>query len=152
MKAPVLLDASFSLAGGLTSSASSQDFEANAQAQGVIDNIVNGLIGNRYNVSDREAILTCAWSALRRSERDYRRYFTGPPHAYPGYRGYVRVAAITDVQRRTLVVRVRGLLDTSRYGYRDGRYGADVQFRCDVDKSRRVSNLKLERNPWYRPR
>ncbi|HYX47429.1 MAG TPA: hypothetical protein VE820_11490 [Sphingomicrobium sp.] len=131
--------------------ASSSQFEANAQAQGVIDNIINGLIGNRYNVSERQAIRTCGWAAVRRAENDYRRYFSGSPHAYPGYRGYVRVAAITDVQRRTFVVRVKGLLDTARYGYRGGRNGADISFSCDVNGKGNVSNLKLQRNPWYRP-
>ncbi len=138
---------------GFAAPASSQHFEANAQAESVIGNAVDALIGSRYGVSDRQAIRTCAWAAVRRAERDYGRYFTGPPSAYPGYRGYVRVAAITDVQRRLLVVRVRGLLDTSRYGYRGGRHGADVLFRCDVTNGGgRVTDLKLERNPWYRPR
>ena len=152
MKPNALFVASLILAGGLSAPASSQDYEANAQAQGVIDNIVNGLIGNRYNVGDRQAIRTCAWAAVRKAERDYRRDFNGPPRAYPGYRGHVRVAGITDVQRRILMVRVRGLLDTGRHGYRGGRYGADTQFRCDVDKGGRISDLRLERNQWYRPR
>jgi hypothetical protein len=152
MKSQLLILGSFSLAGGLSVPASAQDFEANAHAQGVIENIVDGLIGNRYNVSQRQAVRTCAWSAVRRAERDYRRYFTGPPRAYPGYRGNVRVTAITDVQRRALVTRVRGLLDTSRYGYRGGRNGADVSFRCDVSRRGSVTDLRLERNPWFQPR
>jgi hypothetical protein len=152
MKASVVFAACLGLAGGLAAPASSQEFEANAQAQGIIDNIVDGLVGNRYNVTERQAIRTCAWASVRKAERDYRRYFHGPPHAYPGYRGYVRVAAITDVERRTLVTRVRGLLDTARNGYRGGRHGADLLFRCDVNRGGAVSNVKLERNPWYRPR
>lgn len=152
MKPHVLILASLSLAGGLAAPASSQDFEANAQAQGVIENIVNGLIGNRYNVRQREAVRTCAWASVRKAERDYRRYFNGRPSAYPGYRGYVRVTAITDVQQRALVTRVRGLLDTSRYGYRGGRHGADLSFRCDVNGRGQVSDVRLERNVWFQPR
>ena len=150
MKPHALIAASVLLA-GLASPASSQDFEANGQAQGVIDNIVNGLIGNRYSVSDRDAVRTCAWAAVRRAERDYRRHFNGPPRAYPGYRGNVRVAAITDVQHRMLVVRVRGLLDTSRYGFRGGRHGSDLQFRCDVTRNGRVNDLQVDRNVWFQP-
>ncbi len=145
-----LLTAAIIAAGAAVPASSEPQFEASAQAQGVIDNIINGLIGNRYNVSERQAIRTCGWAAVRRAENDYRRYFNGRPHAYPGYRGYVRVAAITDVQRRTLVVRVKGLLDTARYGYRGGRNGSDVSFSCDVNGKGNVSNLKLQRNPWYR--
>ena len=152
MKPQLLILASLSLAGGLSVPAAAQHFEANAHAQGVIENIVDGLIGNRYNVSQRQAVRTCAWSAVRRAERDYRRDFNGPPRAYPGYRGNVRVTEITDVQRRALVTRVRGLLDTSRYGYRGGRRGADISFRCDVNKRGNVTALKLERNVWFQPR
>jgi hypothetical protein len=153
MKALASLLTVAAMAGGAAAPASSEpQFEANAQAQGVIDNAINALIGNRYRVSEREAIRTCGWAAVRKAENEYRRYFTGRPGAYPGYRGYVRIAAITDVQRRTLVTRVRGLLDTARYGYRGGRYGADVSFRCDVNGKGNVSDLRLERNPSYRPK
>ena len=132
-----------------------QDFEANAQAERVIHDVIDGLIGNKYRVSDRQAIRTCGWAAVRKAEHDYRRYFHGRPQAYPGhpnYRGTIRVSAITDVTRKAKVTRVRGLLDTARYGYRDGRYGADVLFRCDVTRGGKVNDMRLERNPWYRPR
>jgi hypothetical protein len=151
MRLLAYLGATAMLAGGLAAPGNSQEFEANAQAQGVIENIVDGLIGNRYG-SDRQAIRACAWASVSKAERDYRRYFNGRPHAYPGYRGYVRVAAITDVQRRILGVRVRGLLDTSRYGYGGGRHGADLQFRCDATRGGHVTDVRLERNPGYRPR
>src|SRR4051812_31129349 len=68
--------------------------------QGVIGNIIDGLIGNRYNVSDRQAVRQCAYAAVQRAESQYRPYFGGQPYAYQGYNGYVRVTAITDVQRR----------------------------------------------------
>jgi hypothetical protein len=77
-----------------------------------------------------------------------RRYFSGrPPYAYPGYHGYVRVVAITDVQRRKPGVRVRGLLDTARNGYR-GRGRGDVSFRCDTDRRGRVQSVQL--TPLFR--
>ena len=73
--------------------------------------------------------------------------------AYPGYHGYVRVTAITDVQRPALLnrVRVKGLLDTGRNGYGHGWRGADLTFRCDVDRHGRVDSVKIERNANYRP-
>jgi hypothetical protein len=148
----LLAAAAAALAGGLAASASAAQFEANAQSERVIGNIIDGLIGNRYNVSDRQAVRTCAWAAVRKAENQYRPEFRGRPFAYPGYRGYVRVTAITDVQRRLRVVRVRGLMDTARFGYRGGRYGADLSFRCDVDRRGRVETVRIERNPGYRPR
>jgi hypothetical protein len=135
------------LAGGLAAPGSSAQ-EGDMQAQGVINNIIDGLIGNRYHVSDRDAIRRCGWAAVDKAERQYRRYFTGrPPYAYPGYHGYVRVVAITDVQRRKPGVRVRGLLDTARNGWR-GHGRGDVSFRCDTDRRGRVQSVQL--TPLFR--
>ena len=138
--------------GGLSASAASAQ-GGDMQAQGVINNIIDGLIGNRYAVSDRQAIRRCGWAAVDKAERQFRTQFKGRRgFAYPGYRGYVRVAAITDVQRGLLNrVRVRGLLDTGRNGY-GGRHGADLAFRCDANRNGHVSDVRVERNPGYRPR
>jgi opacity protein-like surface antigen len=117
--------------------------------QGVIGSIIEGLIGNRYQVNDRQAVRQCAYAAVQRAESQYRPYFNGMPYAYQGYNGYVRVTAITDVQRRNNgLVRVRGLLDTARGGY--GRYGSDLKFRCDVDYRGQVYRVDLDRNDGYR--
>ena len=70
-------------------------------SQGVIGTIIDGLIGNRYAVSDRQAVRQCAYAAVQRAESQYRPYFNGQPYAYQGYSGYVRVTAITDVSRRS---------------------------------------------------
>jgi hypothetical protein len=138
------------LSGAVAGPAPAQDVgaQSDVQAQGVIDNAIDALIGNRYKVSDRQAIRTCGWAAVDRAERDYRKYFGNGHRAYPGYRGYVRVVAITDFQRRTFVTRVKGLLDTPRKGYRGPR-SADLTFRCDVDGKGRVSNLKLDRTRYW---
>ena len=137
--------------GGLSASAASAQ-GGDMQAQGVINNIIDGLIGNRYH-GDRDAIRRCGWAAVDKAERQFRTQFKGRRgFAYPGYRGYVRVAAITDVQRGLLNrVRVRGLLDTGRNGY-GGRHGADLSFRCDANRNGHVSDVRVERNPGYRPR
>jgi hypothetical protein len=117
--------------------------------QGVIGGIIDGLIGNRYGVNDRQAVRQCAYAAVQRAESQYRPYFNGMPYAYQGYNGYVRVTAITDVQRRSNGrVRVRGLLDTARGGY--GGYGSDLSFKCDVDYAGRVYNVDLDRNQGWR--
>lgn len=134
------------IAGALATPAASAQ-EGDMQAQGVINNIIDGLIGNRYHVSDRDAIRRCGWAAVDKAERQYRRYFGGRPHAYPGYRGHVRVVAITDVQRRRPGVRVRGLLDTARNGWR-GRGRGDVDFRCDTNRNGRVQSVQL--TPLFR--
>jgi hypothetical protein len=142
-----------------------QSYGGGYGGQGVIGNIIDGLIGNRYNVSDRQAVRQCAYAAVQRAESQYRPYFNGMPYAYQGYNGYVRVTAITDVSRRSNGrVRVRGLLDTARGGYGGGGYGgggggggyggggygrADLSFRCDVDYAGRVYNVDLDNYGRY---
>ena len=116
--------------------------------QSVVGAIVDGLIGNRYDVSYRQAIRQCAWAAVQRAQGQYGGDRYGQP--YPGYNNVLRVLSIDDVERRTLVLRVRGTLGRGRYGgdwrdrnqpydprYNDrGGYGrAEFSFRCDVDKS-----------------
>jgi hypothetical protein len=147
--AQILLAAA--VAGGVAAPAlAAQD---DLQAQGVINDVIDRLIGNRYKVSERDAIRACGWAAVRRAEDRYRGDFNTLPVAYPGrHRGHVRVAAITDVQRRSSGVRVRGLLDTARWGYRGGRNGSDLSFRCDTNRRGRVQDVRIDRNPWYRPR
>ena len=147
--------AATALAGGMSAPAISAqaNVQANAQGERVIGNIIDSLIGTRYAVNDRYAIRRCGWAAVDKAERQYRPQFRGRHgFAYPGYHGYVRVTAITDVQRRLLNrVRVKGLLDTGRNGYGHGWRGADLTFRCDVDRHGRVDSVKIERNANYRP-
>jgi hypothetical protein len=149
MKAIAILIAATALAGGLATTASTAQAPGNAQAEVIINNIIDGLIGNRYNVNDRQAVRRCGWAAVDKAERDYQRYSSGRPNAYPGYRGYVRVVAITDVRRVRAGVRVSGLLDTARRGYR-GRGRGDVSFRCTTDRRGRVQSVRLE--PLFRIR
>ena len=118
-----------------------------------ITDVIDQLLGNRYNVSDRQAVRRCGAAAVTKAEGQFRTQFRGRrSHAYPGYPGFVQIVAITDVQRRLTGVRVRGLLDTGGNGYGRGRGGADVSFRCEVDRRGRVDTVRLERNPYYRPR
>jgi hypothetical protein len=121
----------------------------------VLGQVIDGLIGNRYNVSDRQAIRQCTFAAVNQAENQYRPYYMNRSFArpYPGYNGYIRVSAITEVQRRAYGVRVRGLLDTGLYraqpyGYPGGHAG-DITFRCDVDYRGYVSNVRIEPNHGY---
>jgi hypothetical protein len=109
---------------------------------GAIGSMIDQLVGNRYNGRDRQAIDRCASAALLRATN---RYPNGYAQTYPGYNRLFRVTAITDVQRRSSGLRVRGMLGGGmRYGYGRDRYGsADVSFRCDVDYAGYVRDVRL---------
>jgi len=162
---------------------------------GVISQLIDQLLGNRYTVTDRSAVSQCASAALAQAEVRYRGQgqYGGQGYAqgyagqyqgqgyYPGQgynQGYsqaMRVTAITDVQRRSGILRVKGLIATGQgygngYGYSQGGYGqsgygvqgyadpryaaaADLTFRCNVDYRGAVTNVRLTRNtttPAYR--
>lgn len=121
----------------------------------VLGQVIDGLIGNRYNVSDRQAIRQCTFAAVNQAENQYRPYYVNRNfrRPYPGYNGYIRVSAITEVQHRAYGMRVRGLLDSGLYraqpyGY-PGGYAGDITFRCDVDYRGYVSNVRIDPNHGY---
>lgn len=124
-------------------------------SESTIGAIIDSLIGNRYNVSDRQAIRQCAFAAIQRAQSSYG---GGYPQAYPGYNNFIRVTAITDVQRRSNGVRVRGMLGNGRAynqpydprfpGGGGDRWRRGMNFRCDVDYRGYVRNIRLE--PEYR--
>lgn len=122
------------------------------QNNSVLGGIVDSLIGNRYGVSDRNAIRQCTFAAVQQAEAQYRPYYNPNfRRPYQGYEGNMRVSAITDVQRRSNGrVRVRGLLDTGLYGRPGSGYGrGDLDFRCDVDYRGYVSNVRIDRNSYW---
>ena len=120
--------------------------------ESVIGSIVDGLIGNRYAVGDRQAIRQCAWAAVQRAQGQY-----GGGYGQ-GYRDRPRVTSINDVQRRTLVLRIRGTLGrggSGGYGngYNNGYGGGyggggyarpELSFRCDVNYNGYVQNVRIE--------
>jgi hypothetical protein len=156
--------------------------------QGGIAGIINQLLGgNRYNVTDRQAITQCAAAAQAQAGAQYR-----PSGAYGAYGqqpygqaygqpygGYAnnaysnaRVTGITQVERLRSGLRVSGTINSGMmarqggYGAYGGGYGAyggqyanpayavqssDLMFRCNVDYRGAVTNLRLRRNPSYRP-
>ena len=136
----------------------------------VVGSIIDQLLGNRYNVTDRTAVSQCANAALRQAAREYgpdvygydqwgdQGYGYAQGYGYNGYGG-MRVTAITDVERRTLGLRVRGLIDSGmgyrpygNYGYVDPRYGTrgDLNFRCTVDYRGNVTDVRVRREEGYR--
>ena len=152
--------------------------------QSTMGQIIDRLLGNRYNVTDRNAVSRCAGAAVQQAQARYTPYGGGYNQGYnqgypPGYgnqgyqgqgyaygQGYnqMRVTAITSVERRSNGLRVRGLLDSGRYGnqgypYQGQGYGnqgygnqgyGDLTFRCNVDYRGYVSNVRIERNTGYR--
>ena len=141
-----------------------------------IDQMLNPLLGNRYNVTDRTAIRQCASAAMAQASAQYRPQngYGQPPYgnAYgynnqgygyqQGYRpgGMMRVTAITNVERRNNGLRVSGLLDSragyppygQAYGYQNQGYAAvgDLSFRCNVDYRGAVTNVRIRRANTYR--
>ena len=132
------------------------------QGVGTIGAVIDSLLGNRYNVSDRKAVSRCASAAVSEASNRYRssgwnaysQGYNGPG----GYNGWtnMRVTAITDVQRRSSGVRVKGLLDSGmRYGipgFDRRRYGntGDLSFSCKVDYRGYVTNVQIRSNDWRR--
>ena len=147
-----------------------------------IREIVDRQLGPDYGASDREAVARCITAALAQGAilygvngyagtegyaayvGDYRPGAAGVP-GFPGVPATMRVSAITDVQRRSDGMRVKGLID-SGVDYR-GRYNGqayqgpgsggeayalrhpsnnDLVFRCNLDKDGLVSSMHVERH------
>ena len=137
---------------------------------GGIEQVINQLLGNRYNVTDRQAVRQCAAAAAQQAAAQYGPRYGGYQQGYQqgyGQQGYgydpmrtMRVTAITNVERRNSGLRVSGLLDSRRgYGgqYGPGSYtqgygggyqgqgyaGGDLSFRCNVDYRGAVTNIRI---------
>ena len=143
---------------------------------GVIGQVIDNLLGNRYNVTDRRAVSQCAQASVIQAQNQYRNWGYGQP----GYNQWgnnwrqnwnrMRVTAITDVDRRGNGLRVSGLIDSGRsmytQGYGGGGYGGgygqgynqgygnrggDLSFRCNVDWRGAVTGIRIrENNNGYR--
>jgi hypothetical protein len=139
-------------------------------SQNPIEQIINGLLGNRYNVTDRQAVSRCASAAVTQAQAQYgngygNRYGQGYGQGYGQQNGYgyntaaaMRVTAITDVQRRGNGLRVSGTL-ASGAGYGNGYQGQaynqayaanSLSFRCNVANNGAVTGVRIGRNNGYR--
>jgi len=133
-------------------------------AQNSVGAIINQLLGNRYNVTDRTAVSQCANAAMVQAQSQYRGGGYGGQYqqGYGYQQGYaapaMRVTAITSVERRNNGLRVRGLMSSGYGGQYGGQYGyqgqgyaqGDLSFRCNVDYRGQVTNLRIGRNNTYR--
>lgn len=111
-----------------------------------VTDIIDSLLGNRYSVTDRQAVRQCASAASARVAQQYGGY---------GYnRGGMRVASITGVQRRGYGLRVSGTMSSgagygggygSQYGYQNRGYPGAVSFRCNVAYNGAVTGIRIGR-------
>ena len=114
----------------------------------VVD-IIDQLLGNRYSVTDRQAIHQCARAATEQARAQYGGY----GNSYGYNQGFaapsLRVSSITEVERRSNGLRVRGTLSTGYQGqYRDsygypGQGSGDVSFRCNIDYRGVVTDIRI---------
>jgi|KBSMisStaDraftv2_1062788.scaffolds.fasta_scaffold386350_1 hypothetical protein len=106
--------------------------------QNPITSVIDQLLGNRYNVTDRTAVSQCASAAMVQANAQYggrngyNQGYNGQGYNNQGYNGSnngyaynrgstMRVTSITNVQRRSNGLRVSGLM-SSGAGY-NGQYG-----------------------------
>jgi len=137
-------------------------------SQNPVQQIIDSLLGNRYNVTDRQAVSRCASAALTQAQAQY-----GGAYGAYGNNGYgqqnayaynrasnMRVTAITDVQRRSNGLRVSGTMSSGAYG--NNAYGYQGQgyqrayaanaltFRCNVDYNGSVTGVRIRQANAYR--
>lgn len=125
-------------------------------AQNPIQQVIDGLLGNRYNLTDRQAVSRCASAAMAQAAAQYGNGYNrgyGNNGYNRGYNDAMRVTSITDVQRRNNGLRVSGMMSSGyggQYGYQNRNYAAgDVSFRCNVDYRGAVTNVRLGRKMAY---
>jgi hypothetical protein len=147
-----------------------------------VQQIVDQQLGTRYAATERQAVARCVTAALAQGSILYGvngyagtdgyasyvgAYRPGPAGVpgFPGVAATMRVTAITDVQRRSDGMRVKGLMD-SGVDYR-GSYGGnayqgagvggqpyaklhpsnnDLVFRCNLDPAGLVTSMHVERH------
>lgn len=128
-------------------------------AQNPIQQIIDSLLGNRYTVTDRQAVSQCASAAMTQAYAQYGNgYNRGyANNGYNGYNGAMRVTSINEVQRRNNGLRVSGVMSSGYGGQRSSQYGyqngytpaASVSFRCNVAYNGAVTNVRIGRNMAY---
>lgn len=120
--------------------------------------IIDSLLGNRYNVNDRQAVSQCASAAMSQAAAQYGNNSYGQRYGNDGYNrgGYgnaIRVTSITSVERRNNGLRVSGMMSSgARFSgqYADPGYSAgEVTFRCNVDYRGAVTNVRIGHNMAY---
>ena len=128
-------------------------------AQNPVGAIIDQLLGNRYNVTDRQAVSRCASAVMTQASSQYGNG-NNNGYGHNGYnRGYsdLRVTGISDVQRRGSGLRVTGTLGSAsgdgyggQYGNRHGGGYGDLSFRCNVAYNGAVTGIRINRSQTYR--
>jgi hypothetical protein len=136
-----------------------------------VTDIIDQLLGNRYSVTDRQAVRQCANAARTQAQSQYGGYAYGQGQGYPQGYGYnqafaapaMHVTSVTSVEHRSNGLRVRGTLGTgysgqygNHYGYPGQAYGnqygnaygnayaaGDLPFRCNVDYRGVVTDVRV---------
>ena len=128
-----------------------------------VTDVIDQLLGNRYSVTDRQAVRRCTRAVQSQALQQYGGAY-GQQAYGQGYRQNIaapsmRVTSITSVERRNNGLRVRGTLSTgyagqygNQYGYQGRQYaGGDLNFRCNVDyRSGQVTDIRVGRGNDYR--
>lgn len=126
-----------------------------------VGQIVDQLLGNRYNVTDRQAVSRCASAVITQAQSQYGTYGNGYNGRYGG-NGYntgyshLRVTSISDVQRRNNGLRVTGTLGSGHRGYGQNAYEnrgyatGELTFRCNVDYRGAVTGIRINPYNGYR--
>ena len=122
--------------------------------QNPVSQIIDQLLGNRYNTTDRQAVSQCANATMVQAQVQNggygQRYGQQYGQAYNRNAG-LRVTSITGVQRRNNGLRVTGTMSSGyggQYGYQNRGYGQQVSFRCNVDYRGAVTNVRIGRNGY----
>ena len=129
-------------------------------AQNPVQQVIDSLLGNRYTVTDRQAVSQCASAAMTQAAAQYGNGYNqayGNNGYHRGYNGAMRVTSITQVQRRNNGLRVSGMMSSgyggqygNQYGYQNRNYpAANVSFRCNVAYNGAVTNVRIGRNMAY---
>lgn len=139
--------------------------------------VIESILGGQryaYGADNSMLVNQCVAAVTNQIERSYAYNRYGPygQGAYGAY-GYgyagsnARVLGITDVDRRSNRLRVRGIATANaqaapygydrRYDNRYGNYGrygyaqptAELSFKCDIDYRGRIRDIDLDRNNRY---
>jgi len=123
-----------------------------------ITDVIDQLLGNRYNVTDRQAVRQCASAARAQAQSQYgggyngyngQRFGQNYGQGYNQAYGALRVTSITGVQRRGNGLRVTGTLGSGggysgqQYGYQNRYAGGSLSFRCNVDYNGAVTGVRI---------
>lgn len=136
----------------------------------IIEQLLGG--GNRYayGVDQRALVNRCVAAVTNRIDRTYA-YNRYGQYGYGGYGAYgygqayggARVLGITDIDRRSGGLRVRGVAtanaQAAAYGY-GNQYGygspygyaqptGELSFKCNIDYRGRITDIDLDRNNRY---